>query len=204
MLIAGAGGHALEVLDILIASELSEDLNVFDQNKDILVFQGSYPLIHTEEELKLAFAKDPRFVLGVGNPKHRHHLYEQMTRLGAELFTLKGQGNSLSGYADCKRADIFNHCFIGPNTRIGKGTLINTGAQIHHEVQIGDFTAINPAAVLLGAVQVGDLCSIGAQATILPGIKIGNRVTIGAGAVVTKDIPDGLTLVGIPARVLGS
>jgi acetyltransferase-like isoleucine patch superfamily enzyme len=41
---------------------------------------------------------------------------------------------------------------------------------------------------------------IGANATILPGLKVGVGCTVGAGAVVTCDVPDGNTVMGIPAR----
>ena len=202
MLLVGAGGHALEALDILIFLGISGELQVFDQNEAIVIFQDNYRVIHSEEAVRQLFLSDPRFVLGVGNPKVRRRVYEQMTRLGGELFLLRGTQNVISGYAACSAADIFNHCFIGPNTQIGKGSLINTGAQIHHEVKIGDFSEVNPGAVLLGGVQVGDLSSIGANATILPRVKIGIQVIIGAGSVVIKDVPDGVTVVGVPGRVI--
>ena len=43
---------------------------------------------------------------------------------------------------------------------------------------------------------------IGAGAKIIGAVRIGSNVKIGANAVVTKDIPDGATAVGIPARVI--
>lgn len=49
-------------------------------------------------------------------------------------------------------------------------------------------------------ITIGDNCYIGTGATILGPVIIGNNVTIGAGAVVTKDIPDGVTVVGVPGR----
>jgi sugar O-acyltransferase (sialic acid O-acetyltransferase NeuD family) len=202
MLLIGAGGHALEALDILLCCGLSEDIQLFDQDKAIVVFQERYRVIHSEEEVKQVFLSDPRFVLSIGNPRIRQRLYDQMTRLGGELFPLRGKENVLSDYASYGETDIFNHTFIGPNTQIGKGCLINTGAQIHHEASIGAFTVVNPGAVVLGGVQIGDLCSIGANATILQQVKIGSNVIVGAGAVVTKDVPDGVTVVGVPARVV--
>ncbi|MFL6373524.1 MAG: acyltransferase [Pyrinomonadaceae bacterium] len=42
--------------------------------------------------------------------------------------------------------------------------------------------------------------SIGSNATILPGITIGANATVGAGAVVTRDVPDGAVVIGVPAR----
>ena len=44
--------------------------------------------------------------------------------------------------------------------------------------------------------------SIGANATILPGVVIGIGAMVGAGAVVTKNVPDHLTVVGNPAKIL--
>ena len=43
--------------------------------------------------------------------------------------------------------------------------------------------------------------SIGSNATILAGVTIGENALVGAGAVVTKDVPAGETVAGVPARV---
>lgn len=53
-----------------------------------------------------------------------------------------------------------------------------------------------------GRISVGDYTFIGAKATILPGVKIARRCVIGACSLVTKDIPDGMVVGGIPARVI--
>ncbi len=49
---------------------------------------------------------------------------------------------------------------------------------------------------------IGDEVFIGAGARVLGGITVGNRARIGANAVVTRDVPAGATVVGIPARVV--
>ncbi len=43
---------------------------------------------------------------------------------------------------------------------------------------------------------------IGANASILPGVRVGSGSVVGAGAVVTRDIPPGKVVVGVPARVI--
>ena len=42
-------------------------------------------------------------------------------------------------------------------------------------------------------------CKIGSGATLLPNVKVGENAIVGAGSVVTKDVPDGVTVMGIPA-----
>lgn len=203
MIIAGAGGHALELLDILTSEAKTENLVFFDEVSSAEIFQKKYPVIHTEKEVKAHFEKDPNFILGIGNPNLRHSFYLRFTAWGGKLVSVQGQGVVCSNFSSGREeADIFNLCFIGAGSYLGKGCLINTGAQIHHEVKLGEFSIVNPGAILLGNVEVGDFCSIGANATILPKVKIGNNVTVGAGSVVTKDVQDGVIVVGVPGVIL--
>lgn len=51
-------------------------------------------------------------------------------------------------------------------------------------------------------INIVEFCYNGTDSTILGPVTIGNNVTIGAGAVVTKDIPDGATVVGVPGKVI--
>lgn len=201
MVVAGAGGHALEVLDILISKNEAVGIVFFDEVSTQELFDGKYFILKTEEELKTHFLKDPRFILGIGNSKLRKRLYDRFSELGGRHFALKGNGNICSLSANVESADIVNLCFIGPKAQIGRGTLINSGAFVHHEVSVGEFCEIAPRAVLLGKVKVGDFVMVGANATILPKIKIGNNVIVGAGSVVTKDVEDGVIVMGIPAKI---
>ncbi len=197
MILAGAGGHALELFDLIVNLGLEEGLGVFDQDNSKKSFMEKFDVIHKLEELH-----SREFCLGVGTPKSRKALYDLLSNKGRIHKAIKGKDSRISSSAKVEGVDIFHNCFIGPEVKIGKGSLVNTGAQVHHECKIGEFSVINPGAFMLGAVEIGHYCSIGAHATILPGVKLGNGVTVGAGAVVTKDIEDGKTVVGVPARVI--
>lgn len=88
------------------------------------------------------------------------------------------------------------------STVIGEGTKIDNLVHVGHAAKIGKHTLIVAGAVIGGNAEIGDRCFIGMNVSIKQKVKIGNDVTIGAGSVVLKDIPDGETWVGNPARKL--
>ncbi len=85
-------------------------------------------------------------------------------------------------------------------TRIGKGTKIDNLVQIAHNVHIGRNCIIAGQVGISGSTRVGDESVLAGQAGLVGHINIGKRVVIGAQSGVTKDIPDGTTIFGYPAR----
>lgn len=88
---------------------------------------------------------------------------------------------------------------ICADARVGTHAIINTNASVDHDCVIGDFAFVGPGASLGGTVTVGDGAFVGIGATILPNLRIGANAIVGGGAVVVRDVPDGVTVIGIPA-----
>ena len=202
MVIAGAGGHAREILDLLDANS-SQQCFFFDNvnaNTPATIF--GMPVISTIIELKKQFALDANFIVGTGNPAARKKLFELMVLHGGKPLTIASKDAIVSRYNTVVEpgCNVMSFVFLSNNVSVGKGTLINTRANIHHDVSVGEFCEIGPSVVLSGNVQIGNHSLIGAGAVVLPGIKIGNNVKVGAGAVVTKDISDNKTVKGVPAQ----
>lgn len=88
------------------------------------------------------------------------------------------------------------------STVIGEGTKIDNLVHVAHGVKIGKNCLVVAGTIIGGSVEIGDNCFIGMGAKIKNKVTIGNGVTIGAGAVVLKNVPDGETWAGVPAKKL--
>lgn len=86
------------------------------------------------------------------------------------------------------------------NTKIGKGTKINNLCHIAHNVVIGENVFIAAHINISGSSKIEDNVWIGPNATLRGHINVGAGATIGMGAVVTKNIPQGETWIGNPAK----
>jgi maltose O-acetyltransferase len=97
---------------------------------------------------------------------------------------------------------IGDHCFLDGRARLKIGSHTDIASQVliynmEHNINDPEFKAIKEP------VEIGDYVFVGARAIILPGVKIGRGAVVAAGAVVTKDVPSGKIVGGVPAREIG-
>lgn len=143
------------------------------------------------------------FCVAIGNPHGRARLrfHEQLTKEGLSPITIAHPTAWIADNATIGLGtQILAGAIVAPEARIGRQCIINTNASVDHECILEDGVEVAPGATLCGLVHVGVNASIYAGATVLSRIKIGADAIVGAGAVVTKDVPEGITVIGVPAR----
>lgn len=144
-----------------------------------------------------------KFVLSVLNPKYRKSVVEYVTRQGGEFLNYKDSNSFVSPSASFgKGCALLPYSFVMSKACVGNYVHIHFNSTIGHDVIVGDYCSFAPQCIVGGYVNIGKSVTFGMGAKILPKIKIGDFATIGAGAVVTKDVPEGATVVGNPGKIV--
>jgi sugar O-acyltransferase (sialic acid O-acetyltransferase NeuD family) len=143
------------------------------------------------------------FIVAIGDNRARAHCYSRGLRQGWTPATLIHPSAEISPHSEISPGCVvLPRAVINAGAVIGPNCIINTGAIVEHDCRIAGHAHISPAATLGGNVQVDAFAHVGIGACVLPGSRIGSGSIAGAGAVILTSIPEGVTAVGVPARIL--
>jgi len=202
--ILGAGGQARETADLVRAVARDGAGRAFEI-RALLDEAGEAELLRSAAD-----GTARGVVLGLGFPAIRFaalERVEQVTRVAGATLELPVLVHPAADVGTgCELDDgvvVSAGCVVTTDVRLGSATVLNPRAGIGHDAVLGRCCVVNPGANLSGHVRLGDRVLVGSGATVLQGLTIGDDAVVGAGAVVTKDVPAGVTVVGVPAGAIG-
>lgn len=135
-----------------------------------------------------------------------------------------GSNNLLGDFCSIREdCTIGNKCIISRNvsvnynTKIGNETKIMDNSHITGNMVIGNHVFISVLVATTNdntmgreeynedhvqGANIDDYVTIGAAANILPMVHIGKNAIVGAGSVVTKNVPEDMVVMGVPAKII--
>lgn len=206
--IFGAGGFGLEVamlIEQINAVKPQWDIiGFFDDADDLPSDINGYPLLGDSQGLN-NWEAPVSVSLGLGKPRLRHAVRQRLTSNSIAFPTLVHPSVIMgaSAYLTVGKGCIFcAGTIITTNVKIGDQVVLNLACTIGHETKIGNYSTFMPSCNISGEVEIGNKNFWGTGAKVINRTKVGNSVTVGAGAVVIEDLPDNVTAVGVPAKII--
>lgn len=204
VIIWGAGGHAKVVADILLRTGftlagLIDDVRPVRRRASF----GETTVLGGATELAGAYAAGIRQgIVGFGDNTRRIAAALVLESLGFKLVCAIHPSAILAMDISVGAGSmIAAGAVLNPSTILGKCVIVNTSASIDHDCVIQDGAHVGPGVTIAGHVEIGGGAWIGIGATVIARKRIGAGAIVGAGSVVIDDVPEGVVVMGVPARV---
>jgi sugar O-acyltransferase (sialic acid O-acetyltransferase NeuD family) len=197
----GGGGHARSVAEAIRAAGNLELVGVTDVAGDT----GELPHLGSDDVLPDLLGRGVTAAVmgvgGVGDNRLRARLFDHARELGFALPSVVHPSAAVA--SDASLGDgtvVLAGAVVGAGALVGHDVIVNSGAVVEHDCVVGDHVHLATGALLGGSVRIGAGAHVGLGAAVLQGIAVGSRAIVGAGAVVVGDVPEGVTVMGVPAR----
>lgn len=150
---------------------------------------------YTPEEMEVCIC--------LGEPLYRERMYEKVKACGYRLTALIHPDVHVPESSVVGEGCIISDgVYLSVNTRVSENALINVHAIIGHDTCIGKHSVISPGVSIGGHCQIGKKVFIAMMVPVKEEIQMEDSSVAGMGAVVVKNVPEGMIVMGNPARVI--
>ena len=200
--IIGFGALGRQILDLLDIPSGDRDASSFSTTHlHEQRAEGSFPF---DSFLDERFA-ECSFYVGLG---YRHlplkvQLIQRLRSAGRRVPSLvHGSSNVHPTSTLGDGCILYPLCNVGAHVDLGDGVLLNNSVVVSHDSTVGSSAYLSPGVVLSGRVTVGEATFLGTGVLVADGRVVGRHARVGIGTVVTRNVPDGASVIGNPMRVL--
>lgn len=198
--ILGASGHGKVVAD---AAELSgwNEVVFFDDAWPDVKSNSVWPVLGNTADLLESVSEFSGVAVAIGNNAIRLEKLNLLRNQGVVLPAIIHPNSVVSRYAKIGDGSVVcAGVIVNADAQVGAGAILNTGCSIDHDCVLAEAVHISPGARLAGGTKVDACAWVGIGAVVRQLITIGADSVVGAGAAVVKDVPEGATVVGVPAQ----
>lgn len=199
--ILGASGHGKVLADTAECCGW-DSVEFFDDAWPSLQLNHTWAVCGNTSVLHERLPQFNGVLVAIGDNYVRQTKLRELLAAGARVVTLIHPSAVVSRHATIEPGSVvLAGAVVNVGTKVGLGAILNTGCSVDHDCVLGAAVHVSPGARLAGGVSVGDLSWVGIGACVRQSIRLGTSVVVGAGAAVVADVADGMTVVGVPARV---
>jgi sugar O-acyltransferase (sialic acid O-acetyltransferase NeuD family) len=204
IIIVGAGGFGREVLQWARHAwpEHVHKLTGF-VSADPTKLHGhapSLPIIGLPNDFELR--PTDGFVLGIGIPRIRRVVAEQLEARGARFLTLIHPTAIVADTAVIGPGSVIcPYAIVSDAVRLGRCVLVNYHASLGHDAEAGDYAVLSPYSSLGGSACVEEDTFLGLHASVAPGKRLAARSAISANSTALSDVPEECLVYGVPGRI---
>jgi len=197
--IIGAGGHGEVIWDTLEEMGISPEGFLDDAYPEITSVSGK-PVLG---KVSLVKELEGLFVVAIGDNLIRRNIVSKLNFPDEKYFTVIHPTVFVSKNVKIGAGSmLIAHCVVNTGSIVGRHVILNTSASLDHHNIVEDFVHIAPGVHTGGNVHIKEGAFIGLGASIIPNITISKWSVVGAGSVVIEDVPDYVTVVGVPAKII--
>lgn len=201
LLLVGASGLAREVL----AAGITGVTGILDDDASLHgTLIAGVPVVGAVDD---AADRDEQLLVCIGPSAVRRRVVRRLSEsgVGDDRFAVFAARSARIGATSTIGAGsiILDGVVVTTDVVIGRHVVVMPNGVLTHDDQLADHATLAAGVALGGSVRVGAGAYLGMNACVRQGVTVGDDVTVGMGAVVLRDVPDGETWAGVPARALG-